>query len=297
MTSLSDKAMLVRLSVRLPQKAKRDKEVTAQTARDHGAAVEMASFNKKLYTKESWARLQGAATALRSHFDTQTLLWFKGVGLLPSANYFDFMSAYGPLKDDFEAARQAFLDDADVNKAEAKRQLNGLFRDEDYPSRRRLASRISTELEFMTMPEEADFRVNLGSEEEARIREIIRQQAEAKIAGAIGDLWQRVYAAVADMLERIERYQVDPATGKTLATFRDSAVNNVRELVELLGKLNVTDDPDLESMRRRLRDKVCQHDADALRDDERLRQDAAAECKDILASMAGYIGEGVELAA
>ena len=297
MTSISDKAMLVRISVHLPQKAKRDKEVTAQTARDHGAEVEMASFNKKLYAKHSWAKLQAAATALRSHFETNTLPWFKGVGLLPSTMYFDFISEHGTLKRAFDDAGQEFLEDYETNKADAKQRLNGLFSDRDYPTRGRLASRISTEIEFLPMPEESDFRVNLGAEEEERIRAIIRQQADDKIGAATADLWHRVHEAVSDMLERIERYQVDPATGKTLATFRDSAVNNVRELVTLLGRLNVTEDPELEAMRRQLRDKVCQHDADALRDDERLRRDAAAECKDILAAMSGYIGSDVDLAA
>ena len=185
-------------------------------------------------------------------WEAQTLPWHKGVRILPSANYFAAMAKHNTLRIEFDTARSEFLDNLDEAIADARRRLNGMFRELDYPTRERMAKRLGVELEIYPLPQAADFRVDLGDAEEQRIRQAIEANANQAIERAMGDLWQRVHDVVSGMLDKLSRYQSDPATGKVVATFRDSAVNNLRDMVDLLGRLNVTDDPNLEAMRRRL---------------------------------------------
>ena len=52
---------------------------------------------------------------------------------------------------------------------------------------------------------------------------------------------------------------------------------------------NETGDPALDAMRHRLGESLCVHEAQALRDDDALREQAARTAEDILADMAGYV--------
>lgn len=62
MTSLTERAMLLQLSVHLPQKSKRDRDLSAETPAAHGVAdAEMGKFTKSLFAKHAVASLQSAA--------------------------------------------------------------------------------------------------------------------------------------------------------------------------------------------------------------------------------------------
>jgi hypothetical protein len=117
------------------------------------------------------------------------------------------------------------------------------------------------------------------------------------MAGAVQSLWQRVHDTVTAMAERLEMFRRDPKTEKVEHPFRDSLVLNLRELVDLLGRLNVTGDTALEATRQRLLERVCPVEPDELRTDDRLRAKQAKECREVLNSMAGYMGAVPAMAA
>jgi hypothetical protein len=53
MTCLAERAMLLQLSVHLPQKLKHDRDLSAETLSAHGVAdAEMGTFTKSLFTKQ-----------------------------------------------------------------------------------------------------------------------------------------------------------------------------------------------------------------------------------------------------
>jgi hypothetical protein len=298
MTNLTEKAMLVRLGISMWTARRFDKEISEEVAEIHGTAREAGRFNKLLLPKTALQPLQAAATALRGHHERETLPWsLTGVALLPSANYFAYMGEHRRLRIMFDDERARFLTAYESAKAQAKRDLADMYREDDYPEVDALAGRIGVNLDVMPMPEAADFRVSLGSEEEARIRDSIERSVNASIEAAVRSLWERVHETVTAMHDRLSAYQRDPKTGRISNPFRDSLVSNLRELVDLMGRLNVTDDPQLEAVRRRLADKLCEHEPEALREDDALRARQAAECRAILDSMGGYIGAPVAVQA
>ena len=64
--------------------------------------------------------------------------------------------------------------------------------------------------------------------------------------------------------------------------FRDSLVTNAVELCELLTKLNVTNDPKLENVRKNLESTIAGVSAKELREDDDLRLGVKAEVDKIL---------------
>jgi hypothetical protein len=72
------------------------------------------------------------------------------------------------------------------------------------------------------------------------------------------------------------------------AIFRDSMVENAKEICALLPRLNFADDPNLEAMRQQVEASLIKH-PEALRNDPDLRRDTAAEAKAIMDKMSIFM--------
>src|ERR1700722_5603599 len=170
---------------------------------------------------------------------------------------------------------------------QAKTRLGGLFREEDYPACNELVAKFSFATKVMPLPDAGDFRVVLGDEERDRIKRQITAAVEASLQVGSQELWQRLYEGVSHMAERLTAYKV---TGEGVEhPFRDSIVTNLVKLVDVLPKLNVTNDPELE----RLTDQVHASllvDPKELRQSESVRAETAKTAAEIAQRMASYMG-------
>ncbi len=72
------------------------------------------------------------------------------------------------------------------------------------------------------------------------------------------------------------------------AIFRDTLIGNADEVCDVLQRLNVTNDPDLESMRVRVKKELTRYTPDTLRDVPSHRQQTADRAADILKTMEGF---------
>lgn len=290
MTRLTDRAMLAGLTIAQWSARKHDKRVSDKVARDHEASADAGRYNKTLVTKEALKEIASIAGEARGHHYTNTLPWAdNGARILPAANYWDYTQQQRAFREQFQRAVTQFCESYPHYVAEAQTRLKKLFRADDYPTVAELVTKFNYEIAFTPLPSAEDFRVSLGETEEARIRSDIERRLTEATQTAMRDLWERVYNAVSHMRDRLGLYDVHPVSGKVQNPFRDSLVENLRELAELLPKLNVTGDPALDAMRQRLAESLCVHDAQALRDDDALREQAARTAEDILADMAGYV--------
>jgi hypothetical protein len=169
---------------------------------------------------------------------------------------------------------------------EAKVRLGGLFRPADYPAPEELSSKFSFETKVMPLPDAGDFRVSLGDEEKERIKRQITAAVEASLQVASRDLWQRLYEAVTHLAERLQAYQVTEEGVEH--PFRDSVVTNLVRLVDILPKLNVTADLELERLATQVRASLLV-DPQELRKSESVRSETAKAATVIAQRMAGYM--------
>lgn len=95
----------------------------------------------------------------------------------------------------------------------------------------------------------------------------------------MGDVWRRIADVVSKFHERMD----DPD-----AVFRNSLMNNIADLVELIPGLNVLDDPDIEAIRLDMKQRLAGVDPEDVRKDPEFRQELAGEAKEILDRMAGF---------
>jgi hypothetical protein len=273
--------LLVQLSISQWTARKFDKRATKSVADAFSTLKEAGRYNKALLPMNDLLdNVHKKTTLIRQKYYDNTLPWgIDGTQMLPTRNYLNFMSDFRKEKDDWKYLVGEFVDNYDSLRADAKRVLGGLYNDEDYPPASDIPKKFKIDMAVYPVPS-TDFRVALGSEELTRIQQDVTRRVEEAGQAAMQEIWQRLFDRVKHMAEKL----ADPK-----AIFRDSMVENARELCALLPKLNFTDDPQLEAMRQQVEGSLIKH-PEALRNDPDLRRDTAAEAKKIMDAMSVFMG-------
>ena len=282
---VTERAMLASVKILSWSARKLDRKVSDKVAADHGAQPDAGRYTKALVAREVLEDVIGATSALRDFHLKQTLPWSdKGQRILPAELYMVYMETMSRLKADFERAAAMFVSNYDAYVEEAKDRLGTMFVSADYPTSGEIAAKFDVEIQILPIPSGADFRVNIGKEELARQRQEIEDHVRLSIEVAMDDVWDRLRTAIETMKDKLSNYAVDPTTHRVVGgVFRDSLVENLRDLVQLLPVLNLTGDKEMDRIRRELETSLCVYDAEDLRDDDRLRADSIKKADDILA--------------
>lgn len=281
-TNLSNKAMLVRLAISQWSSRKYDRKVSEKVSKDYNAASDSGRYTKSLLVKNAICNVSRIANEVRSYHYENTLPWYDwGPRLLPAANYLEYTRKIQYFKTEFEKAVSEFTQNYPSYVAEAQQRLNGLFNPADYPSPSAISSYYKFGLSVDPLPDKDDFRVTLSSTEVTAIKADIEARTKDAQAAAMQDLWNRLHEAVKNMVTRLSDEK---------STFRDSLIGNISDLVSLLPRLNVTEDPNLEAMRQDVERRLCSYLPQQLRENKSRRREAAKAARSILDNMAGYMG-------
>jgi hypothetical protein len=286
--SLSSRAMLCSLSISVWSARKHDVEASEEIAHQHGAQADAGRYHKVLLPKAALAEIQKIVSEARQEHYFMTLPWDdNGYRVLPAAAYMEHTDKMRALSSRFTPAVETLATRLNELLEEAKIRLGGLFRAADYPTPDELRAKYCFETKVMPLPDAGDFRVTMGEEEKERIKRQITAAVEASLQVASRELWQRLYEAVSHMAERLQAYKVTEDGVKS--PFRDSVVTNLVKLVDILPKLNVTGDAELERLAAEVRASLLV-DPNELRKSEPLRTETAKAASEIAKKMMVYVG-------
>lgn len=283
-SDMHTRAMLVSLRISAWSARKYDRKVSQDTATAHGTTLDAGRYNKHLLPGDagSYKALVSHVANLRVSHYAQTLAWSDdGWRLLPVKNY----SAYTDmLRQGFHTADtllSEFCTEYPSLQNDARRILNGMYSDTDYPSN--IRSRYGWSVEYAPVPCGTDFRVTLAAGE----IEAIAARTEERVKQAFSDAQQDAVKRLADCLSRIHERLAQPN-----AIFRDSLIGNARELCDVLTRLNLTGDAQLEALRRQT-EILAASDPQTLRDNPDVRVSTANEAQSILDAMTATYGKGI----
>jgi len=276
--TLSERAMLVNLQISQWSARKLNRAETNAVNRSHNLTVEAARVNVNLLPLGmELQQVHKTTRAIREEYDQHTSPWgLQGVNILKSSAYMDFVQLANRWRADYDDAVNRFVEAYPGLRKEAETLLNGLFREEDYPSVEDMQRRFRFSIRFMPIPDKGDWRVDVGDEAAKRLREDISQQLAEAETLAMQSVWKRLYDVVSKAKERLS--QPD-------AEFRSSLVDNAVELCALLPSLNITDDPKLEKLRQDLEGSLCRQTPDILRADPLVRKETSDKMADIMSKM------------
>lgn len=276
--------MLVELRVSQWTARKMDKRAAAFVAQQNQVDESVGSYYKSLIDPKILKDIASCVNEARKQYYKRTLPWSDdGPRVLSAPMYFEFMEAMSEQRQNFERMTRQFLNDYPYHREEAKRFLGSLFDEDDYPEPHKLAEKFNFKLHVNPLPHSQDFRCDIGTEEVDKIRAQIEEQTAATLQHSVKAAFDRVFKVAAQYVDRLE---------KDDSIFRDSMVENARELVEIMPKLNITDDPELARLTDLVRDKLTAHDPQVLRTNMGARREVAAAAKTVVSDIENIFGGG-----
>lgn len=196
-----------------------------------------------------------AANTMRARYYAMTLPWKdNGDRVLTGRLYPRFVKEMAALAIEFDRTADALC--YRVYPPMRERigfRARGFIDQRDYPLPEDLRKRYYTNLTFLPISTAEDFKVDIP--EAAEIKARIRADTALRVAQAQGDVIRRLCRVLAHFQQKM---------ASPNATFRNSTVENLDDMIELLPGLNLLEDPGLEHVGHRLR-FMRRHSAGELR--------------------------------
>jgi hypothetical protein len=273
-------AFLVRLSVSTWTARKMDKQAT-KDAKDRAGAGAKAGVKvyKSVIAAEALDKIHSIAGAARLAHRARTVPWqYDGPGAITAAGYASYKATMADYERDFNRAVAHFYTVYEAEREAARGYLGAMFNVLDYPTTTSLAEKFAFSVTAEPMPQADDFRiVGLAPEHVAEIKADIADAGNKALANANMTAWQRV-------IERVEKLKLGLSNykgGGKDGAFRDSLVENVKELADLIPSINVANDPELLRMQQKLI-ALTAYTAVDLREDDALRAEIIKQAGNIL---------------
>jgi hypothetical protein len=286
--NLSDRTVLANLSVSRWGGHRFDKRATDEVHKNNDAAADTGNYNKRLLPRGASGKIDSVVSAARDYHRTHTLPWLDdGVRILPAVSYMEYAERMREYRQEFDKEVADFLKQYPTFQKEAKSRLGKLFNLADYPDPKKLAGMYQWQTTILPFPDAQDFRVQVP--ELDKIKKDVEARMNEVYESAMHDLGERITDVVGRMVERLKGYKPGKEGKRAEGTFKDSLVDNVRELSELLPSLNLGGDKKLTKIIARMQAELCKHDADLLRDDDKIRAKVATSADAILSDVAAFI--------
>ncbi len=280
-TPITYKTMLCKVYIGQWTAQKQDKKATREVVAAHHADADSGTFYKTLLKSGALDCYRKNGDAARIFLYSRTMPWKDGgFRLMPSTMFDDVSVGMQKFGDKAEEFLEEFLNEYADAREKAKTSLGTLFNVNDYPPVNVIRGKFAYSVSYEPVPEAGNWLVDLEREQIEELSAKRAQDLENATAIAMRDLWVRLHQSVGHIHERLSDQD---------KTFRDSLVGNLEDLVDLLPKLNFTDDPDLNRMAAEAKLKLGGHDTKALREDKKFRSDVAGEADKLMKQMNPYM--------
>ena len=274
-------SMMVDLRVSTWTARKQDKRVSKEVATSHNMGAHMGSYYKSLVSSNELAEVNRLVSAARAAHYKWTLPWLdSGPRVLPAAVFFEYSQEMAEYRNAFNDAVDRFIDVYDHQKEEARKVLGTTYSPEDYPASWELAYKFGFVTHFAPVPTGNDFRCEIPQAEADQIREQVEQTTNQAMESAVVSLYSRMADVVSAFVERL---------GESDKVFRDSLVENARELVDILPRLNVTGNERIAKLSARIKDCLCKYEPSHLRASPAVREKTYQEAVRIQDDLADFL--------
>ena len=274
--SISSSAMLVELNISVWTGRKFDKGVSQEIDTAKQTTTRAGNYSKRLFADEPvFDAIQKFAGNSRTYHYHATMPWSdSGLRLLTTSMFFDYQREITAMEQEFNRLVEQFLSSYDKLVLQSQMKLGTLFNQDDYPPVEMVRDKFKFSVKFAPVPEVGDWRVNVGHEAEAILKESYANYYQSNLESAYADVWERTHEALTRMSEKL--------SGDKKQIFRDTLVSNVMDMVDLLEKFNVTGDPKMRTAKHKLESVMLGITPDALREDDYLRLDVKGKVDSLI---------------
>lgn len=276
---LVSSAILVDLNISTWTGRKTAKDETKKVVQEAGAkASDAAHVTKKLFVGNPlFDEITKQSNRMRTYVLNYTLPWMGDLRLLAIANFEKFQDDMGSMKNDFDAAVEKFCKDYDVQVSAAAFKLGSMFDRNEYPPASAIRSKFRVHWDFSPVPTSGDFRVDAENRLRQEMQEVYERAMQERVESSMRSMWERLHECLTHLADRLGKKE----DGKN-NIFRDSMLENAKELVNLLEVFNITGDQQLEQARRKLLSAIDGVEPDELRKNDNIRADVKSQVDEIL---------------
>ena len=276
-------AMLVEFNASVWTARKLDKGTTDEVISTKSAmAKDAARVNKNLLAgRPELDAINQQVGKVRTFVYDNTLPWSdSGLRLLPTVNFMTFTAKMGEYEEEFNRMVDDFVQTYPTLITAQAMALGDMFKRDEYPTAQAIAEKFRFRVGYMPVPTAGDFRVDVGNEAQAELKQQLEKLQAERVETAMAD----VRARLGEHLRRMsDRLAVDVINGEVKTRrFHDSLVSGALELCDIVKSLNVVGDTNLEDTRRSLANLLSGVEPDDLRKNMGVRTDVRAQVDQLL---------------
>jgi hypothetical protein len=278
---IASSSLLVELSISCWTARKLDKKVGMEVDASKNTKVKAGNYHKHLLAgSPALDAVMKYAAQVRLWNNLNSMPWSdNGQRIVTAEHFFNgFKSQMDQHKDNFDELTASFLQQYPTLISAAAFQLGDLFDREEYPDVDAIAHKFRFHYAVSPVPTAGDFRIDINEQAKAELAAQYAEHFNQRIEGAMRDIWGRLHDCLLHMSDRL----TDGQDGKR-KVFHDTMLSNAHSLVELLGRLNVTNDQKLEDARVQLKKAINTVDTDDLKEHEDVRSEVKDKVDGILA--------------
>jgi len=289
-TADTPNAVLVRLRISQFGNNRNDRRLTAEVKRDKQLGDESGNWTKHRFPPGPLKAIGSVASKLRQAHYALTLPYEDGQRIVTSGTLARYEAEVANMRTAFNDAINALAprepmgskEKPDYNwmLAEARQMHNGRFDASEYTDWDGFKAQFAATVQFTPFPAASHFINTVSGSALARMRADLTAQNDTRIRQAVADTWWRLIQPVRHMAEKLASPD---------AVFRDTLVDNVREMTALIPALNLTNDSRLTGAARDIETAFAGLSAQTLRENK-VERKAVAEAAARIVAQFGSLG-------
>ena len=290
-TKLNEKAILIKVELKKWGGTKVDKGLSEEIAEKHDVDSKHFSVSKKLTNSKNLKEIKKIDGLIRTDciysgagYRGYCHAWDnQGTYLLPIDAKAKFEKRFAEYRDSRELYVRDFLKEYPDIIEQAKENLGSTFDINDFPTLDDIRDCFTCDVIKSPIPSTDDIRVNLSKDEIDELKSNAKQEHDAKLSEVTGAVVDKVQGVLGHFSEKI----------KSGETFRDSTIDKVIDLCDVLPSLNVAGDSKIHNAHQELMDIFVGNniDADTLRKDKDKANEIATKTDAVLDDLGGWLND------
>ena len=282
--SLKEKALLVKVGVHKASFEKRERGVAKKVAEEYEMNEALMKTRKSTFLKEDVQALKKVMNKVLPTVYENTLPYRDGGWRLLSVDLHEKLEEeLRKISNELQDVKEEFRKNYENYKEKARKELGKLYNPLDYPPVDYFMSRFSFDTIYEPIPDSNDIRVDMEKDVVEKLRKELEDANERRLKKAVEEVWNRIVEALTRLHERLTtETEVDEEGNAKQPRLFKSLIENIRDLVDILPALNITNDAEMEEVRKKLDEEFAELDIKDLKEDEDLKKEVAKKAEELL---------------
>lgn len=280
--SLSTAAHLVHVQVKSWTATAQNKRISNEITTAKNASSDAGRFTQNLLNNApSHRSLVNHRQTVYNWLQRCTYDWAGDWRVLPGFKIEEFKKEYAKLEKQYEELKEAFFSDYSGLVSDAAFKQGSMFDRSLYPEVDELRGRFSMKLFITSVPTD-DFRSAISQEIADDLKNHYEMQVNDIVTQMVGDIKEQLVEHATRLRNACTEAQADEEGKVKRKKIYESTFDQTRSMVALIEKCNLTNDPELEAARVKLKQTLDGVTLEALRESAYSRSEVKDGLDDIL---------------